>query len=119
MSDACRFRGPYLPVGDLEWECLTHGVELRRVAGTWGTPAKRSDMACPVGQPDWALRVRWQAAPQTTIGGWCVQPENEKPTHEGGVEIACFVREADARHIAEVHNLWLDFQNVDVHGWST
>lgn len=48
MSDSrCRKSGPYLPVGDTEWECLTHGVELVRVSGEWGTPASADQMACP------------------------------------------------------------------------
>lgn len=48
----CKKRGPYLPVGDVEWECLTHDVELVRTHGRWGTPASREEMACPVGEPE-------------------------------------------------------------------
>jgi hypothetical protein len=47
---SCKYRGPYLPFGDTEWVCTTHNVELHRVAGVWGTSAKRSEMRCPVGE---------------------------------------------------------------------
>jgi len=50
------------------------------------------------------LKVRWQAAAQTTIGGWCVQPEGEPPPHEGGIAIADFVARDHAVHIAQLHN---------------
>lgn len=50
------------------------------------------------------LGLRWQAAPETTIGGWCLQPEGEPPTHEGGVSIADFLREEHARYMAGLHN---------------
>jgi len=46
----CKKRGPYLPVGDIEWECVTHKVELVRISGVWGTPASREQMVCPVGE---------------------------------------------------------------------
>lgn len=44
----CKKRGPYYPVGDVEWECLTHDVMLVRVGGEWGTDARRDEMVCPV-----------------------------------------------------------------------
>ena len=50
------------------------------------------------------LNVRWKAAEETTIGGWCVQPENDPPTHEGGKSIADFVARELAEHIAHLHN---------------
>lgn len=50
-TDECRKRGPYLPLGLVEWECTTHNVELVRIAGEWGTNARRDDMVCPVAQP--------------------------------------------------------------------
>lgn len=65
------------------------------------------------GEQQWnddMLQVRWQAAEETTIGGWCVQPEGSSPTHEGGLEVACFVTEELAEHIADLHNAWLDAQ---------
>lgn len=54
------------------------------------------------------LGVRWQAAEDTTIGGWCVQPEGSSPTHEGGLELASFMTEELAEHIAYLHNEWLE-----------
>lgn len=53
---------------------------------------------------DALLRVRWKAAEETTIGGWCVQPEDAPPPHEGGVAIADFVAREHAEHIAQLHN---------------
>lgn len=46
----CRKRGPYLPVGDVDWVCLTHDVDLIRVDGGWGTSPRKQDMLCPVGE---------------------------------------------------------------------
>ena len=57
------------------------------------------------------LKTPWQAAPETTIGGWCVQPQGESPTHEGGIELACFMSEGHAQHIADLHNQWLESMN--------
>lgn len=54
------------------------------------------------------MEARWQAAEETSIGGWCVQPEGASPTHEGGEEVACFVYLQDAEHIADLHNAWLE-----------
>lgn len=48
--NGCRKRGPYLPLGDTDWVCLTHNVELIRVTGTWGTPPTRNQMICPTGE---------------------------------------------------------------------
>jgi len=50
------------------------------------------------------LRVRWVAREETTIGGWCVQPEDEPPPHESGLTVACFVAREHAEHIAQLHN---------------
>ena len=54
------------------------------------------------------LKTRWKAAEETTIGGWCVQPEDEPPTHEGGKAIADFTAREIAEHIAELHNAQLE-----------
>lgn len=54
------------------------------------------------------LRVRWKAAEETTIGGWCIQPEDELPTHAGGVSLADFVMREHAEYIAQLHNHELD-----------
>lgn len=48
----CQKRGPYLPLGDVEWMCVTHGVECIRTGGDLRHSAKREDMACPVGEPE-------------------------------------------------------------------
>jgi len=49
----CLISGPYLPVGDTDWECREHGViaELRdptQVKDTY----RREDFYCPVGEPE-------------------------------------------------------------------
>lgn len=46
----CRIVGPYLPVGDTDWECRTHGVlaELRDTSKVGGV-VRRGDFFCPVG----------------------------------------------------------------------
>ncbi len=48
----CDIRGPYLPVGDTDWECRTHNVlaELRDPDNYPGPPAKRVHVYCPEGQ---------------------------------------------------------------------
>lgn len=59
MTDRpCRITGPYLPVGDTDWECRTHGVETlpRDPDALWarqvaGDSPRRSDFRCPVGEP--------------------------------------------------------------------
>lgn len=45
----CRIAGPYLPVGDTDWECRTHGVlaELIDPAKRGGV-VRREDLFCPV-----------------------------------------------------------------------
>ena len=45
MSAApCKFRGPYLPVGDVDWVCTTHDVYL-----DWDRtgPPSHKTMHCP------------------------------------------------------------------------
>ncbi len=63
----CIFRGPYLPVGDTDWQCTYHRVELVRVAGRYGDQVRRADVACPeAGErgPDgltdgWRAHIDW------------------------------------------------------------
>lgn len=47
LAVECKKVGPYLPIGQIEWECKTHSVELVRISGHG--VAKSSDMICPVG----------------------------------------------------------------------
>lgn len=56
MAIRCDIRGPYLPVGDTDWECRTHKVlaELRDPDNYPGPPARRMDVYCPIGQPTYA-----------------------------------------------------------------
>lgn len=55
----CKIRGPYLPVGDTEWECVRHEVNARlkedaqaRINAGLLDPngARKSDFYCPVGR---------------------------------------------------------------------
>ncbi|MGK5496362.1 DUF2493 domain-containing protein [Streptomyces sp. URMC 125] len=55
------------------------------------------------------LGVPWKAQEDDLIGGWCVTPlEDSRTPAEGAPTIADFVSEDDARHIADVHNKWLE-----------
>lgn len=51
-QNPCRIVGPYHPVGDVDWECRTHGVlaELRDPS-KYGGVVRREDFYCPVGSP--------------------------------------------------------------------
>lgn len=55
MTDGCKIVGPYLPVGDTDWECRTHDVlaELRDTAPTLlpDESYRREHFRCPVGEP--------------------------------------------------------------------
>jgi len=57
--------------------------------------------------PSRFLNVRWQASPNTLIGGWCIQPAGEKPLHEGGGELGDFMTRKLAEHVVELHNATL------------
>jgi len=57
-----------------------------------------------------AMRIRWQAAPDDLIGGWCVQMEGELTPSEGGIQIANFVSQEVAEHTTLLHNQWLEAQ---------
>lgn len=55
----CKIRGPYLPVGDVDWECVRHEVNARlkehaqaRIHAGLLNPneARKSDFYCPVGR---------------------------------------------------------------------
>jgi hypothetical protein len=61
--------------------------------------------------PQDPMKVHWYARPDDTIGGWCVIPVDEHPS-EGCYTVAAFIGEQEARHIAELHNRWLDLTDV-------
>lgn len=50
---------------------------------------------------------RWYALRNDVIGGWCVMPANQPPSW-GIPEVADFVSEQVASHIADLHNEWLE-----------
>jgi hypothetical protein len=58
------------------------------------------------------LLRRWYATPDTEIGGWVVttspKPYDQQDHRLGELAAANFVGEGLARHIAEIHNVWLD-----------
>jgi hypothetical protein len=46
----CVKKGPYLPLGETEWECTTHDRELHlMVKLSTGQSPKRDDMNCAIG----------------------------------------------------------------------
>ena len=47
----------------------------------------------------------WEARPDTLIGGWCIQPREEPPVHDGGIYVGSMLGEKIARHVAHLHNL--------------
>lgn len=51
--------------------------------------------------------VTWYAKPNDVIGGWCVMPVDKLPSEAGIQEVADVVTEAQAQHIAYLHNMWL------------
>lgn len=48
LAAECKKVGPYIPIGQIEWECKTHNVELIRTVKS-NIPAKSSEMICPIG----------------------------------------------------------------------
>lgn len=53
------------------------------------------------------LAVRWFVQPNDVIGGWCVTVVDLPPS-SGYPEVADFLSERAARHIADLHNAALD-----------
>jgi hypothetical protein len=53
------------------------------------------------------LNVIWYAKPNDVIGGWCVMDVNATPGEAEKYEIADFISQEIAEHIAELHNNWL------------
>jgi len=55
------------------------------------------------------LTQKWRAQEDNLIGGWCVTPAGDPRTPaEGAPSLADFSTEQMARHVAELHNNWLD-----------
>jgi hypothetical protein len=50
---ACEIKGPYYPIGDVDWECRTHGATAVLVdPSRYGAKdLRRSDFRCSVGAP--------------------------------------------------------------------
>lgn len=55
------------------------------------------------------LDCEWFAVENDLIGGWCVMPVNESPSH-GVPEVADFTTKELAEHIANIHNTWLFYK---------
>lgn len=53
------------------------------------------------------LNKIWYAMPEDTIGGWCVKTNEIPPSQSSVDEVACFISEEVARHVADIHNNWL------------
>jgi hypothetical protein len=53
-ASECVIKGPYYPVGDVDFECRTHGVVavLRDPARYAAADIRRAEMRCPIGEPD-------------------------------------------------------------------
>lgn len=49
---------------------------------------------------------KWYAYENDLIGGWCVMPIDAPPS-SGIFDVADFIDEDAAKHIAELHNYWL------------
>ena len=52
------------------------------------------------------MNNKWYPRLNDTIGGWCVMPVEENPSG-GCFEVADFIDEIFAKHIADLHNEWL------------
>lgn len=61
---------------------------------------------------DWGtiVRERWFAQPENTIGGWCITLDRIDGTPaDGNPTIATFLDEDAAKHMARIHNDWIEF----------
>lgn len=59
----------------------------------------------------WPAKImvtRWAAMPNDVIGGWCVMAGDIPPSRAREPEVADFVTQEAAEHIAGLHNKWLD-----------
>lgn len=55
-----------------------------------------------------ALAQFWRTEVDDEIGGWCVVVNRVGTPATGNPSVAAFIHEEHARHIAELHNAWLD-----------
>lgn len=53
--------------------------------------------------------VKWYVQPDDLVGGWCITVEPKKPS-TGVPVVADVTRKADAEHIVNLHNNWLELQ---------
>jgi hypothetical protein len=53
------------------------------------------------------LDKEWFAMPEDTIGGWCVKTNELPPSQSYEGEVATFISQEVAEHIANIHNTWL------------
>ena len=83
----CRIVGPYLPVGDTEWRCSTHGVDavLNDPSLHGGDVFRREDFHCPTLEGD---TVSEQPTPSTLNIVESLRAElKSKPSFERGTVI--------------------------------
>jgi hypothetical protein len=57
------------------------------------------------------LNKEWFAMPEDTIGGWCVKANEIPPSESYEGEVACFISEEIAKHVAELHNMYLRIES--------
>lgn len=57
-----------------------------------------------------ALIQFWRPEKDDEIGAWCVVVKRPGTPATGNPSIAAFAHEEHARHIADIHNEWLDRQ---------
>ena len=58
------------------------------------------------------LNQEWFAMPEDTIGGWCVKTNEIPPSQDPTGEVACFISEEVAKHVANIHNTWLRLEKI-------
>lgn len=78
----CVKKGPHLPVGETDWACRTHEVELVRSSVDFWQSARRDDMVCPVGESERVVYV-------VTWGGSVQGVRRTYEEAEKVVEIRC------------------------------
>lgn len=79
-----------------------------RGAGRRHTPEEGA-LIDPRWHPSQWLRYRWKAQEDNVVGGWCVTREDLPGTPADGNPALCdFATEDIARHVAHVHNEWLE-----------
>jgi hypothetical protein len=55
------------------------------------------------------MSQKWRAQRDDLIGGWCITPAADKRTPaEGAPTMAGLFMEDTARHVAKLHNNWLE-----------